>query len=205
MTSNRRSTPRRLWDWLTTPSRATDHDGEEDEKDLPSSSVNHHLVSSRSPPTFTLGSPSSTSGFVPSIPGSPPSTPTTVCNEGFVSPGGDPLLEDNHHDQKYSTPSSSSSQTRSVPAFTSDSVLQSVGDLVPGSTIPRKDLPKIVYSKLTYLSLDNFNEYVESIAKLGYSRCWSSKFYQPTLQELNDHQWPSVVESADEELIRREA
>ena len=47
------------------------------------------------------------------------------------------------------------------------------------SSLRNEHLPKIEYRKLTQLTLKNFNEFCESISKVGYSRKWPEMFYSP--------------------------
>ena len=72
----------------------------------------------------------------------------------------------------------------------------------------RKNLPKIEYSKLLNLKLDNFVEYRECIEKLGYSRRWKRKYCHPLRSDLVDHEWSEDIlqsESVLDETIRSEA
>jgi hypothetical protein len=67
-----------------------------------------------------------------------------------------------------------------------------------------KTLPKIEYSKLVTLSLNNFAEYRESIKALAYTRGWLDKYRMPSLQDLQD-QWDGVDGWTVDHEIRREA
>ena len=67
-----------------------------------------------------------------------------------------------------------------------------------------KTLPKIEYSKLVTLSLNNFAEYRESIKVLGYTRGWPDKYRMPSLQDLQE-QWDGVDGWSVDHEIRREA
>ena len=59
-------------------------------------------------------------------------------------------------------------------------------------------LPKIEYRKLVTLSLDNFTEWSESIARLGFSRMWPEEFYAPSTKFLSSYKW------AEDKLISRQ-
>ena len=63
-----------------------------------------------------------------------------------------------------------------------------------------KNLPKIDFSKLVTLTLNNFCEFKESMKTIGYARCWPQKFSNPTSLDLLE----SDSEYFDKE-VRKEA
>jgi hypothetical protein len=48
----------------------------------------------------------------------------------------------------------------------------------------RSHLPKLEYRKILNLSMTNFTEYLESIGRVGYSRDWPSRLFQPSTSDL---------------------
>ena len=108
------------------------------------------------------------------------------------------LFEKDHYDHKHTEDVSSEDD---VP---SEDDLVEVRPRRAKSRGRSKTLPKIDYSKLVTLSLNNFAEYRESIKVLGYTRGWPDKYRVPSLQDLQD-QWNGVDGWTVDHEIRREA
>jgi hypothetical protein len=66
----------------------------------------------------------------------------------------------------------------------------------------RSQLPKIEYIRTTKLSFDNFDEFRDSVRKIGYTRQWPAKFYKPTQRDLSVMWTEDSSESYDESLCR---
>ena len=108
-------------------------------------------------------------------------------------------------------------QKHSMPRYDAPGIGTPVRELFGYSTPPqhgnrtndmsyrRSQLPKIEYIRTTKLSFDNFDEFKDSVRKVGYTRQWPTKFYKPTQKDLSVLWTEDSTESYDESLCRREA
>ena len=227
---DRSGTPRRLWDYLTSPFRSTAEqpptvqDGTssarlrrrrrararllEAQHMLKSADVLNHRTRSTSDP----GRPYDV----------PPEVRTRITDPGKRNVDGFPDVRRRwDQEQARLTPTArniadnsefggltSSDESYESPTETytdADSKYGDSKDSSSGVVLNRRNLPKIDYGKVLTLSLTNFNEYVESVGRVGYSRKWSPRFYNPTLEVISYHVYPPVQESVDAEYSRREA
>ena len=120
--------------------------------------------------------------------------PIVMNDDAFRTPQRSPRRSTEGEGQERTQPSAPVADVSPDHAFESlkfDKLVEALSTFKPPTPAvpvgdPRKNLPKIEYSKLVTLSMTNLDEYMVCIHNLGYSRMWPANFSQPTSSDLEE-------------------